>query len=76
MSPVDVERLPDSALEEARGLCRLVEEGLAWPWQAMAAVGRLLGKKSGGDRVMGLLATFCRLWSMAREGQMRQWALG
>eukprot|EP00959_Pyramimonas_sp_CCMP1952_P148013 3097393-Pyramimonas_sp.AAC.1 len=52
----------------------MIEEGLSWPWQVMCVVGKLLGKKSGGDRVIGLIAMLCRVWSMAREVQMKEWS--
>eukprot|EP00959_Pyramimonas_sp_CCMP1952_P061463 1284498-Pyramimonas_sp.AAC.1 len=52
MSPLDFGWLPDCAVAELCELYRLVEEGLAWPWQMLTVIGRLLGKKSGGDRVI------------------------
>eukprot|EP00959_Pyramimonas_sp_CCMP1952_P206622 4320886-Pyramimonas_sp.AAC.1 len=52
MSPLDFDRLPDCAVAELCELYRLVEEGLSWPWQVLTVVGRPLGKKSGGDRVI------------------------
>ena len=50
LSPVDVERLPDAALEELCDLYHMIEEGLSWPWQVLTCVGRLLGKKAGGEK--------------------------
>eukprot|EP00959_Pyramimonas_sp_CCMP1952_P431307 9033216-Pyramimonas_sp.AAC.1 len=37
-------------------------------------VGRLLAEKSGGDRVIGLIAMPCRVWSLAREPCAREWS--
>eukprot|EP00959_Pyramimonas_sp_CCMP1952_P293161 6131345-Pyramimonas_sp.AAC.1 len=67
LSPLDVERLPDVAIAELCSLYAAIEERKTWPWQTMLVVGRLLAKKSGGDRVIGLIAMFCRIWSLARE---------
>eukprot|EP00959_Pyramimonas_sp_CCMP1952_P103458 2163664-Pyramimonas_sp.AAC.1 len=38
------------------------------------ALGRLLPKKSGGDRVIGLLTMLTRVWSLAREEDVRSWS--
>eukprot|EP00959_Pyramimonas_sp_CCMP1952_P154621 3234696-Pyramimonas_sp.AAC.1 len=63
LSPLDFERLPDEALAE---LCML--------YPAMVVVGRLLAKKPGGDRVIGLIAMLCRVWNIAREPCAREWS--
>eukprot|EP00959_Pyramimonas_sp_CCMP1952_P454374 9469806-Pyramimonas_sp.AAC.1 len=52
----------------------MIEEGLSWPWHVTCMIGGLLAKRSGGDRVIGLLPTLCRAWSMAREVQMKEWS--
>eukprot|EP00959_Pyramimonas_sp_CCMP1952_P114766 2399296-Pyramimonas_sp.AAC.1 len=51
-----------------------IEECKTWPWQTMMVVGRLLANKSGGDRVIGLIAMLCRVWSLAREPCAREWS--
>eukprot|EP00959_Pyramimonas_sp_CCMP1952_P263316 5506274-Pyramimonas_sp.AAC.1 len=50
LSPTDMERLPDEGIQCLCDLFRMIEEGPSWPWQVMCVVGKLLGKKSGGDR--------------------------
>eukprot|EP00959_Pyramimonas_sp_CCMP1952_P463442 9484926-Pyramimonas_sp.AAC.1 len=75
MSPLDFERLPDAGLEQLCQLFLLIEEELMWPWQIVVTIGRLLGKKSGGDRIIGLISMINRLWSSSREDQMRAWAV-
>eukprot|EP00959_Pyramimonas_sp_CCMP1952_P129505 2708204-Pyramimonas_sp.AAC.1 len=67
LSPTDFERLPQEGLQDTCDLFAMVEEGLTWPWQVMCMIGGLLAKRSGGDRVTGLLPMLCRAWSMARE---------
>eukprot|EP00959_Pyramimonas_sp_CCMP1952_P391121 8196628-Pyramimonas_sp.AAC.1 len=52
----------------------MAEQGMSWPWQLLTGIGRLLAKRGGGDRVIGLVTMICRVWSMAREEQMRQWS--
>eukprot|EP00959_Pyramimonas_sp_CCMP1952_P309315 6473240-Pyramimonas_sp.AAC.1 len=65
LSPLDFERLPGEALAELCTLYSAIEECKTWPWQTMMVVGRLLAKKSGGDRVIGLIAMLCRVWGLA-----------
>eukprot|EP00959_Pyramimonas_sp_CCMP1952_P406773 8525851-Pyramimonas_sp.AAC.1 len=72
VSPLGFGRLPDEALAELCRLCSAIEECKIWPWQTTMAVGRLLAKRSGGDRVVGLIAMLCRVWSLAREPCARE----
>eukprot|EP00959_Pyramimonas_sp_CCMP1952_P454761 9470440-Pyramimonas_sp.AAC.1 len=53
LTPLDYERLPDLALDELRVLFTVVEETLVWPTQVSLVLGRLLPKKSKGDRAIG-----------------------
>eukprot|EP00959_Pyramimonas_sp_CCMP1952_P235834 4928489-Pyramimonas_sp.AAC.1 len=50
LSPSGFQRLPDDGIQALCDLFRLIEQGLSWPWQSLCIVGKLLGKKSGGDR--------------------------
>eukprot|EP00959_Pyramimonas_sp_CCMP1952_P198840 4158887-Pyramimonas_sp.AAC.1 len=72
VTPTDIERLPDEGIQCLCDLFRMIEEGLSWPWRVTCVVGKLLGKKSGGGRVIGLIAMLCRVWSMAGEEQMKE----
>eukprot|EP00959_Pyramimonas_sp_CCMP1952_P013939 294860-Pyramimonas_sp.AAC.1 len=74
LTPIDFERLPDSALEELSGIYEAIEASVSWPWQLLVCLGRLLPKKSSGDRVIGILPMFCRLWSLARDDLSKQWS--
>eukprot|EP00959_Pyramimonas_sp_CCMP1952_P015952 337208-Pyramimonas_sp.AAC.1 len=74
LSPLDFERLPDCAIEDLVNLFSAIEASLTWPWQSLIVIGRLLAKKSGGDRVIGLVAMLCRVWSLAREFHAKAWA--
>eukprot|EP00959_Pyramimonas_sp_CCMP1952_P129776 2713975-Pyramimonas_sp.AAC.1 len=74
LSPDDFKRLPDAGLEQLCQLHLLIEQGLSWPRQLMVTPGRLLGRKSGGDRIIGLISMANRVWSRARADQMRTWA--
>eukprot|EP00959_Pyramimonas_sp_CCMP1952_P140774 2946262-Pyramimonas_sp.AAC.1 len=53
MTPIDVERPPDSAVLELAELLNLIECSLACPFQTQLVIGKLLPKKLGGDRVIG-----------------------
>eukprot|EP00959_Pyramimonas_sp_CCMP1952_P177442 3708894-Pyramimonas_sp.AAC.1 len=66
-----MERLPFAGVSELAGLFNACEECLSWPWQILLVVGKLLGKKSGSDRVIGLMSMFSRTWSRAREDDVR-----
>eukprot|EP00959_Pyramimonas_sp_CCMP1952_P206611 4320662-Pyramimonas_sp.AAC.1 len=72
LTPVDFQRLPDEGIQALCDLFLLIEQGLSWPWQSLCIVGKLLGNKSGGDRVIGLIAMLARVWSMAREVEMKE----
>eukprot|EP00959_Pyramimonas_sp_CCMP1952_P206442 4317403-Pyramimonas_sp.AAC.1 len=52
----------------------MIEAELVWPRQTMITLGRLLPKKTEGDRLIGLLSMFSRLWSLIREPVIRQWS--
>eukprot|EP00959_Pyramimonas_sp_CCMP1952_P135188 2828943-Pyramimonas_sp.AAC.1 len=54
LSPVDIERLPPEGLDELAQLLNDAEACLTWPWQLPLTIGRMLEKKSGGDRIIGL----------------------
>ena len=73
MTALDFERLPDSGLAELVELLHAAEACGSWPWQVLLVIGRLLGKKSGGERVIGLLSMLTRVWSQARELEVKQW---
>eukprot|EP00959_Pyramimonas_sp_CCMP1952_P388825 8146731-Pyramimonas_sp.AAC.1 len=64
---LDVDRLPDIALAELAALLALCEQHQVWPHQILITIGTLLPKKSNGDRVIGLLSHFARMWSQSRE---------
>eukprot|EP00959_Pyramimonas_sp_CCMP1952_P185201 3872610-Pyramimonas_sp.AAC.1 len=55
LSPTDVERLPDVALDELARMYGVIEETLTWPSQLGLTIGRMIPKKASGDRVIGLL---------------------
>eukprot|EP00959_Pyramimonas_sp_CCMP1952_P241868 5055622-Pyramimonas_sp.AAC.1 len=67
LTPLDSERLPDCALDELAGIFETIEATCTWPWQLLVVLGRLLPKKSSGDRVIGLMAMVTRLWSLSRD---------
>eukprot|EP00959_Pyramimonas_sp_CCMP1952_P249037 5205779-Pyramimonas_sp.AAC.1 len=68
LSPLDIERLPDSALTELSSLFETIEEALAWPIQTQLVIGHMMPKHRGsGDRIIGILTMFARVWSMCRE---------
>eukprot|EP00959_Pyramimonas_sp_CCMP1952_P248995 5205088-Pyramimonas_sp.AAC.1 len=50
LSPADMKRLPREGLLQLVQLFQACEARIAWPWQVLLVIGRLLGKKSGGDR--------------------------
>eukprot|EP00959_Pyramimonas_sp_CCMP1952_P398639 8352997-Pyramimonas_sp.AAC.1 len=50
LSPTDMERLPPEGIQELVSVFGACEECLSWPWQILLVIGRLLGKKNGGDR--------------------------
>eukprot|EP00959_Pyramimonas_sp_CCMP1952_P037855 792334-Pyramimonas_sp.AAC.1 len=72
MTPIDVERLPSEALVELAELPNANERTLAWPHQAQLIIGKLLPKKMNGDRAIGLASFLGRVWSLIREGHVRQ----
>ena len=74
LSPLDMERLPFAGLVELTALFNACEECCSWPWQVPRVVGKLLGKKSGGDRVIGLMSMFSRTWPFARQDNVRSWS--
>eukprot|EP00959_Pyramimonas_sp_CCMP1952_P284246 5941592-Pyramimonas_sp.AAC.1 len=50
------------------------EQQVAWPYQVPVTLGGLLPKKGGGDRAIGLLTTFARIWSLTREPVAGDWS--
>eukprot|EP00959_Pyramimonas_sp_CCMP1952_P368536 7719680-Pyramimonas_sp.AAC.1 len=53
LSPTDLDRLPDAALAAIAFV--MVEESCKWPWPwQLPVLGRLLPRKSSGDRTIGL----------------------
>ena len=74
MTPLDFERLPDAALQEMVHMLCQAEAVASWPRQVLLVVGRLLGKKSGGERVIEVFSMFTRCWSVLREAAMRDWS--
>eukprot|EP00959_Pyramimonas_sp_CCMP1952_P134833 2821573-Pyramimonas_sp.AAC.1 len=74
MTPTDFERLPDSALAELAILFEACELHGCWPGQVLLIIGRMLTKKVSGDRIIGLVAMFGRVWSMIREPLVRTWS--
>eukprot|EP00959_Pyramimonas_sp_CCMP1952_P081760 1707904-Pyramimonas_sp.AAC.1 len=70
---LDVDRLPDIDLAELAALLSLCEHHQVWPHQVLITIGTLLPKKISGDRVIGLLSHFGRMWSQAREGYVKTW---
>eukprot|EP00959_Pyramimonas_sp_CCMP1952_P326001 6823920-Pyramimonas_sp.AAC.1 len=62
-------------LDELRVLHPVVEDTLVWPSQVSLVLGRLFPAKSKGDRVIGALTTFTRVWSKAREPAVQAWSL-
>eukprot|EP00959_Pyramimonas_sp_CCMP1952_P257629 5383077-Pyramimonas_sp.AAC.1 len=52
-----------------------MESLLAWPAPTQLVIGRMTPKNEGsGDRVIGILNTFARAWSMCREPEVAEWA--
>eukprot|EP00959_Pyramimonas_sp_CCMP1952_P333677 6987959-Pyramimonas_sp.AAC.1 len=74
LSPLDFERLPDEALAELVLLYQACECHLVWPGQILLILGRLLPKKSNGDRIIGLVSMVGRLWSLIRKPYVRSWS--
>ena len=67
LSPTDLDRLPEEALSSLASLFMMIGECCTWPWQLLPVLGRLLPKKSSGDRIIGLVCLLCRVWPMIRE---------
>eukprot|EP00959_Pyramimonas_sp_CCMP1952_P196134 4100583-Pyramimonas_sp.AAC.1 len=74
LSPVDLERLPDTALAELALLFTACEACLCWPGQLLLILGGMLPKKVQGDRIIGLVPLLGRLWSLIREPLVRGWS--
>eukprot|EP00959_Pyramimonas_sp_CCMP1952_P439803 9207641-Pyramimonas_sp.AAC.1 len=64
MTPADFARLPDSALAELAILFEACEQYGCWPGQVLLIIGRMLMKKTSGDRIIGLVSMLGRVWSM------------
>eukprot|EP00959_Pyramimonas_sp_CCMP1952_P042050 879246-Pyramimonas_sp.AAC.1 len=51
-----------------------MEDTGTWPTQLLCVLGRLLPKRAGGDRIMGLLPIACRLYTLIREPHIKCWS--
>eukprot|EP00959_Pyramimonas_sp_CCMP1952_P099359 2077243-Pyramimonas_sp.AAC.1 len=56
LTPLDMQRLPPEGHAALADLLNTVEDVGTWPTQLLVVLGRLLPKKSGGDRIIGILA--------------------
>ena len=73
LRPTDIERLPDSSLPELLGIYSGAERVGSWPRQLLVVTGHLLGKKIGGERVIGPAGMVTRIWKQAREQDVQDW---
>ena len=55
LSPTDLLRLPNEALEELACIFNTMEQLQAWPHQLLMTIGAMRAKKDNGDRIIGLL---------------------
>eukprot|EP00959_Pyramimonas_sp_CCMP1952_P115199 2408092-Pyramimonas_sp.AAC.1 len=67
LSPVDLERLPDTGLAELALLYTACEACLRWPGQLPLILGRAPPEKVHKFRIIGLVPLLGRLWSLIRE---------
>ena len=74
LTPLDMQRLPPEGHDALAKLLNTIEEVGTWPTQLLVVLGRLLPKKSGGDRIIGILGMVRRTWSLVREEHTRGWA--
>eukprot|EP00959_Pyramimonas_sp_CCMP1952_P134065 2804572-Pyramimonas_sp.AAC.1 len=72
----DTVRLPIGGRNRLVELLNDIENTCTWPRQLHATVGALCAKPRGGDRVLGLLPTTCKVWSQARSGPAMEWSNG
>eukprot|EP00959_Pyramimonas_sp_CCMP1952_P391178 8197810-Pyramimonas_sp.AAC.1 len=52
LSPADIERVPAAGLGELAALFNYLEAALVWPQQTQLIIGKLLPKKTEGDRII------------------------
>ena len=76
LSPPDLLRLPDEALESFAELLNQCEPNFFWPQQFMLTIGAILPKPKEGDRIIGLLPLQAKVWSRARGTVTDGWAEG
>eukprot|EP00959_Pyramimonas_sp_CCMP1952_P454062 9469293-Pyramimonas_sp.AAC.1 len=75
LSQLDIERLPPEGVGELAQLLNDAEACLTWPWLLLLTIGRMLEKKSGGDRIMGLVGMTPRVSSKLREPWIQAWSI-
>eukprot|EP00959_Pyramimonas_sp_CCMP1952_P199228 4167277-Pyramimonas_sp.AAC.1 len=73
ITPLDLERLPDSALGELILVFEAREQCLCWQAKLQLILGRLLPKGTSGDRIIGLAPLLGRLRPPIREPLVRDW---
>ena len=66
--------LPIEGRQQLTDVLVQCHRALAWPWQVLNNLCKLLPKASGGDRVIGLMNFFARLYSRTQRPQTRRWA--
>lgn len=74
LSPTDIERLPPLGKQAVAMHFDLVETQLSWAWQMLMVRCAAIGKKPGGERLIGILAMLQRVWSKCREPVAKEWS--
>ena len=75
-SPDFVKALPKAAKEEIVSLFNSILRSGTWPWQWLHVLIALLPKPQGGERPIGLLPFFMRLFFRMQRDETRSWAEG
>ena len=74
LGPGDLRLLPPGARRELGNLFLRMETAGQWAWQLLVVLVVLLGKPSGDDRAISLLAVLARVWGRLRRGPIREWS--
>ena len=74
IGPIEIQRLPAPARQELADLYAMVERTGFWPPQIFAVLGAVAPKPKGGDRILGQLPFFMKLWSKIRYPLSERWS--
>ena len=73
-TPVDLQRLPVTAVSELALIMEAIDNQLTWPVQTMLILGPLTPKRTAEDKAIGLVSMLGRLRSLIREPWVRDWS--